>query len=215
MPDFSLYVILDPRFVHSDNGLYETARAALRGGAGLLQLRDKESTDRELYERASELRAICDEFETPFIVNDRLDIALAVGADGVHLGPEDLPVEAVRRVVSRGQGMSDFRIGGSAGTTERAAQLVEAGVDYLGSGAVYDAGRSKPDASAPRGPEAIGAIGRAVSVPVVGIGGIAADNARPVVEAGADGVAVIRAVVGQPDPETAARELRAAVETGE
>jgi len=210
MPDWRLYVILDPRFIHPDNDLEGTARAALRGGAGILQLRDKESSDRELLERAERLRAICEEFEVTFVVNDRLDVALAAGADGVHLGPEDLPVGAARRIVSGDQ----LLIGSSAGTVERAERLVEAGVDYLGCGAVYDAGPSKPDASEPRGPEAIGRVASSVSVPVVGIGGIDADNAAAVVEAGADGVAVLRAVVGRADPEVAARELREVVAEG-
>ncbi len=205
MPDYSLYVILDPRRFHPDNDLYETARAALRGGAGLVQLRDKESTGRQLVERARRLQAVCREFEATFVVNDRLDVALAAGADGVHLGPEDVSVADARRVAP------GLLVGGSAGRLERARALVEEGVDYLGCGAVYDAAPSKPDASKPRGPAEIGRIAEAVEVPVVGIGGIDADNAAPVVEAGADGVAVIRAVVGRADPESAARRLREAV----
>jgi len=124
----------------------------------------------------------------------------------VHLGPGDVPVADARRVAP------DLLIGGSAGTVDRASELVEQGVDYLGSGAVYDAGPSKPDASEPRGPEAIGRVAEHVEVPVVGIGGITAENARAVVRAGADGVAVIRAVVGRDDAEGAARHLRRAVE---
>ena len=203
--DWRVYVILDPRHLHPGNDLYETARAALRGGAGVLQLRDKESSGLELVGCARDLQAICDEFGATFVVNDRFDVALAADADGVHLGPEDVPVRDVRRLAP------DLLIGGSAGSVQRAEDLVEEGVDYLGCGAVYDAGRSKPDASEPRGPEAVGAIARTVDIPVVGIGGITPDNARAVIEHGADGVAVIRAVVQHPDPEQAVEELLEAI----
>jgi thiamine-phosphate diphosphorylase len=204
--DWRLYVILDPRALPDDRDLCETARATLAGGAGILQLRDKESGGERLVERSRRLQEICEEHGAAFVVNDRLDVALAAGADGVHLGPGDVPVEEARRVAP------ELMIGGSAGTVDRAGQLVEQGVDYLGSGAVYDAEPSKPDASDPRGPEAVGRVASSVDVPVVGIGGITAENAGAVVQAGADGVAVIRAVVGRTDAERAARRLRRTVE---
>ena len=203
--NWRVYVILDPRHLHPDNDLVGTARAALRGGAGVLQLRDKESSGRELVRRARELQAACDEFDATFVVNDRLDVALAAGADGVHLGPEDIPIRDARRIAP------DLLIGGSSGSAQRAADLQEEGVDYLGCGAVYDAGPSKPDASNPRGPDFLARINRAVDIPVVGIGGITADTARAVVEAGAGGIAVIRAAIAQNDPESAVRALLEAV----
>lgn len=203
--DWSVYVLLDPERLHPENELLETAEAALEGGAGLLQLRDKRSSGRRLVCRATKLQALADQFDTTFIVNDRLDVALASGADGVHLGPEDIPVEKARSVAP------ELIIGGSAGSPEEAGALQRAGVDYVGCGAVYDAGESKPDASDPRGPEAVEEVVAAVDIPVVGIGGIRPENARAVVEAGAAGVAVIRAVVGRADPESATRELVEAV----
>ncbi len=204
--DWSVYVILDPARMHDAFDLREMAIEALEGGAGVLQLRDKRSSDRERLERARELNEVCEDYDALFVVNDRSDIALASGADGVHLGPEDLPVDAVR------ERAPELVIGASAGTLERADALEAAGADYLGSGAIYDAAPSKPDASEPRGPEAIRRITEAVSIPVVGIGGIRHDNAAPVVEAGARGVAVIREVISNAHPREATRRLVETVE---
>lgn len=203
--DWGVYVILDPEKLHPSNGLMATAEAAVRGGAGALQLRDKCATGLELVERAKDLQTIAEEYGVPFFVNDRFDVAQVAGADGVHLGPEDVPVRDAKSIAP------ELLVGGSAGDVPRARKLVEQGVDYIGCGAVYDASDSKPDASEPRGPEAVGTVAGAVSVPVLGIGGIDAQNARAVVEAGAAGVAVIRSVVAQPDPERATRQLVEAI----
>jgi thiamine-phosphate pyrophosphorylase len=203
--DWGVYVILDPEKLHPSNDLTATAAAAARGGAGALQLREKRATGVQLVDRARNLQAVADAYGVPFFVNDRFDVAQVAGADGVHLGPEDIPVSDANRVAP------DLLVGGSAGERPRAQELVEQGVDYIGCGAIYDASDSKPDASEPRGPEAVGDVARAVSVPVLGIGGIDAQNARPVVEAGAAGIAVIRSVVSRPDPERATRRLVEAV----
>ena len=194
-----LYAIIDPS---KTDDLEKTTRAILRGGASLIQLRAKASSTREVLAKARLVGAICGEYDVPFIVNDRLDVALACGADGVHLGPDDLPVEAAREIVG-----DDFVIGASAGTPEAARQKAEAGADYLGSGAVFEARPSKADASAPRGPQALAAIVETVDIPVYGIGGINAENAAQVMDAGAAGVAVIRALLDADDPEAAARHL--------
>ena len=203
--DWRVYVILDPRKLPGGADLMETALLAIRGGAGVLQLRDKQSSARTLVQRAEELQDLCDGGDALFVVNDRLDVALAAGADGVHLGPEDIPVEQARRIAP------ELVIGGSAGTLERAKALEEQGADYLGVGAIYDAHSSKPNASSPRGPEVISELSGELDIPIVGIGGITAANAAPVTEAGAAGVAVIREVVASDDPEAAARRLRRAV----
>jgi thiamine-phosphate pyrophosphorylase len=206
--DFSVYVILDPRAIPAGREPLEVAEAALRGGAGVLQLREKrpDITDDARLRLAARLAALCAEYDAAFIVNDRLDIAREVGADGVHLGPGDMPVDEARRRAP------SLVIGGSAGTPARAAALEEQGADYLGCGAVYRAAPSKPDASDPRGPAFLQKIRARVSIPIVGIGGIDAGNAAAVIERGADGVAVIRSVVSSDDPEAATRELRAVVE---
>lgn len=206
--DWRAYVILDPRALPEGQDLLETAQRALRGGAGVVQLRDKASDAKTLVERAEALKDICDGYDALFVVNDRLDVALAAGADGVHLGPNDIPVDRARRAAP------DLIIGASAGTLTRAAALAEQGADYLGVGAIYDAHTSKPDASAPRGPAVIAQITAELELPVIGIGGITAQNAAPVSDAGAAGVAVIREVVASDDPEAATRRLRDAVDEG-
>lgn len=199
--DWRVYVILDPARLPAGTDLLDTAQRALRGGAGVLQLRDKQSDAGTLVERAQALQDLCDGHDALFIVNDRLDIALAAGADGVHLGPNDIPIGRARQIAP------DLLIGGSAGTLERAQALAEQGADYLGVGAIFNAHPSKPDASAPRGPQVLAEITGELDIPIVGIGGITADNAAQVTRAGAAGVAVIRAVVANDDPERAARRL--------
>lgn len=203
--DWSVYVILDPRMLPEGRTLAETARAALEGGAGVLQLRDKQSYGRALVDRAKALAQMCGRHDACFIVNDRLDVALASGAAGVHLGPDDISPADARRVAP------GLIIGGSAGTPELARDYLDAGVDYLGVGAMFDARASKPDASSPRGPSALSEIRALTERPLVGIGGITSTNAAEVVRAGADGVAVIREVVAAPDPTAAVSNLHDAV----
>lgn len=199
--DWRVYVIVDPSFVPPESSLEAVAGQALAGGAGVLQLRDKVSSGGALLERALLLAKLCREHGALFIVNDRVDIALASGADGVHLGPNDLPVPVARELGP------NLMIGGSANTLARARELVAAGVDYLGVGALYEARAVKQDASPPQGPEFIRSVTAAVDVPVIGIGGINAGNARAVFDARASGVAVIREVVASPDPAAAVRGL--------
>ncbi|MGM0558891.1 MAG: thiamine phosphate synthase [Myxococcota bacterium] len=205
--DWSVYVILDPRVVPEDKSLLEVAEAAIQGGAGVLQLRDKGSDGRQLVERARSLARLCRQHSAHFVVNDRLDVAMAAGADGVHLGPTDISVRDARRVAP------GLIIGGSAGTPELARDYLDAGVDYLGVGAMYEARASKPDASAPRGPAAMAKIRELTDIPLIGIGGIDAGNAAAVIEAGASGVAVIREVVKARDPRAATADLASVVKT--
>lgn len=175
------------------------ARAVLVGGAGVLQVRDKRGDTRATVALCHKIRAI---WTGPFIVNDRVDIALAVGADGVHLGPHDLSVADARRIAPA------LLIGASAGTPEDARAAVAAGAHYLGSGAVFDARGSKPDAHQERGLEALQRVVEAVAVPVIGIGGISVANAHLVRQTGAAGVAVIRALATN-DPGAAVAQLLA------
>lgn len=177
--------------------------AAARAGVTAVQYRDK--VERSAIERATRLAAVaaaCRDAGVWFVVNDDPEIALEVGADAVHLGPADAPVDQVRaRVGER------LAIGASAGTVERAAELVRAGADYLGVGAIYDARPSKGNASAPRGPQVLRAM-RAepalASFPIVAIGGVTPDNAGACLDAGADGVAAIRGLLGAADAAEAA-----------
>jgi len=202
---WDLYVITD-EVLSGGRSHEEQTRAAVEGGAGVIQLRDKRADTRRLYEAACAMREATRAAGALLIVNDRLDIALAADADGLHVGPDDLPVAVARRLLRPG-----MILGASAGTVEEAIAAERDGADYLGVGAVYEARGSKADAGAPVGPERIAAIRKAVNIPLVGIGGIKAENAMPVIEAGADGVAVITGVVAAPDIRLAAEQLVALV----
>ena len=198
---YDLYVVTDDRL---SNGLghVEVARRALRGGADVIQLRDKEMCSRDLYHIALEIRELTLAAEALFIVNDRLDIALAAEADGVHLGQADLPLPAVRLLVPPW-----FVIGVSASTLEEGLQAAQGGAHYVGLGPMF-ATNSKADAAPACGLKLLMELRHRTRTPLVAIGGISLDNASAVIAAGADGVAVTAAVVGQPDITAAARELR-------
>lgn len=179
--------------------------AALAGGAGVVQLRDKRGDTRAMLALGRELLSQCRAAGAVFIVNDRVDVALALDADGVHVGPHDLPVADVRRIAP------GLIVGASAGTPDEARSAVAAGASYLGSGAVFDARGSKPDAHHNRGLDALAAVVAAVDVPVVGIGGITVENSALVAQTGAAGVAVIRALSDAGDPGAAVRALSVAM----
>ncbi|MEM1348325.1 MAG: thiamine phosphate synthase, partial [Myxococcota bacterium] len=148
-PRFDVYAILDPSALPVPSAWEDAARGVLAAGVGVVQLRDKHSSAAELVRRARRLTAMCHAHDATCVVNDRLDVALAAGAHGVHLGPEDISIGDARRVAP------GLLIGGSAGTPERAVLLVDQGADYLGVGALYDASASKPNASMPRGPDVV------------------------------------------------------------
>jgi thiamine-phosphate pyrophosphorylase len=183
----------------------EVVRAAVAGGVDTVQLREKHTSDRERYHIAREVREFTREAGVTFLVNDRIDLAQAVDADGVHLGDDDLPVSVARELLG-----DERLIGRSVSTVEGAREAARAGADYLGVGAVY-ATETKAMAES-IGPQRVRAITETVDVPVVGIGGVTPANAREVIEAGATGVAVVSAITAAADPEATARRLRAAVE---
>jgi thiamine-phosphate pyrophosphorylase len=182
-------------------GHLEVARAALEGGATMIQLREKALSGRALLALAEALRELTRAHGATFIVNDRVDIALASGADGVHVGDEDLPIAVARRVLGAGA-----IIGASVDNVPEAQAAEAAGASYLGVGPVYPTG-SKADAGAAIGAGRIGEIAAAVPLPVLAIGGLTCDNVHSVIEAGADGIAVISAVAEADDMEDAARLL--------
>ncbi len=202
--DLRVYVITHAGFRGRSHE--EVARAALAGGATLLQLRDKQASARSLVETARRLVALARPEGIPVVVNDRVDVALAAGADGVHVGEEDLAVGDARRILG-----PHAVVGASAGTVEEAVQAQRDGADYVGVGPVFPTG-TKPDAGAAIGLEGLSRIAGAVRIPVVGIGGITPDNAAEVVRAGAAGVAVISAVADAEDMVEATRRLRQAVD---
>ncbi len=192
-----LYVITDPTLREHT----EAVRLALQGGARLIQLRDKHATTRQLVQVGQTLRELTSAYDALLIINDRLDVALAVSADGVHLGQEDMPVPLARRI-----GGQNLIIGVSAETVEEALQAEREGADYLGVGPMFPTA-TKSDAGTPIGPERLREIKQAVHIPVFGIGGITLSNAPAVLSAGADGICVISAVLSAEDPEHATRQL--------
>ena len=183
---------------------------ALDGGIDAVQLRDKAATARERYRTGQRLRELTAEAGVPLIVNDRVDLAAAVDADGVHLGQSDLPVAVARERLG-----GSAVVGVSASTVGEAREAAAAGADYIGVGAVY--GTDSKDVSGDRdgiGTDRLAAVADAVDLPVVGIGGVDASNAGPVVDAGATGVAVLSAITTAPEPAAATRALREAVTSG-
>lgn len=194
-----LHVIIDTDAL-AGRDVVDAAQQVIEGGGRVLQLRDKRLSSRDGVVLAKTLAELCRSAGVLFIVNDSVEIALAADADGVHLGQDDLPIRAARQLMP-----PDRVIGGSARTLEQARAAEEAGADYIGAGAVY-ASLSKPSAEV-IGVRRLGEICKAVSIPVVAIGGITSRTAQEVLDAGADGFAVIDAVLNSDDIEKAAREL--------
>jgi thiamine-phosphate pyrophosphorylase len=196
-----LYVIIDPAECHGQ-GVVAVARLALEGGASVVQWRDKRREKGDQLSEAMAIRDLCRKHNAVFIVNDHVDLALAVGADGVHLGQHDLPVEVARRLVPEG-----FIIGASTNNVAEARAAEAAGASYVAVGAIFRTASKEPERTRAASPAVLREVKSAVSVPVVAIGGIDASNVDQVIEAEADAVAVISAVCGAEDVRAAAREL--------
>jgi thiamine-phosphate pyrophosphorylase len=208
--DLRLNAIVDPER-SGGHDLADLARRCAQGGATLIQLRDKLSETRAMVETARAIKKALAPFAVPLLVNDRVDVALAAGADGVHVGQDDMAVEDARRLLGRGA-----IIGLSIKTVDEANAAPVELIDYVGSGGVY-ATTSKQQKNAPIGPAGLARViaalhARAAKLPVCGIAGIDAGNAAAVIAAGADGVAVISALSLAPDPAAAARALRGIVD---
>ena len=185
----------------------EVVAAALEGGIDAVQLRDKGTDARRRYETGLEVRELTEAAGVPLLVNDRIDLAAAVDADGVHLGQSDLPVSVARERLG-----DSAVVGVSASTVAEARDAEAAGADYLGVGAVYaTTSKDVPDEENGIGTDRIAALAGEVDIPVIGIGGIDAGNAAPVVEAGATGVAALSAITAADDPEAATAALAEAV----
>lgn len=195
-----MYVITDAGLSRGRSHI-EVLRAAIAGGASRVQLRDKALTTRELVLEGQKLRSLTREMGALLVVNDRIDVALAVEANGVHVGPDDMPVALARKLIGTCR-----ILGASAGTVAEAQAAQAEGADYLGVGSVYST-RTKADAGKPIGPDGLARIVASVSIPVVGIGGVDEVNVAEVIAAGAEGAAVISAVVAADDVEAAARRL--------
>jgi len=207
-PDLRLIVITDRRLA-SPRSIFDVVLAALEAGAPAVQLRDKEATSRELYEQALRLREMTDRHGALLFVNDRLDVALAAGADGVHLGPDDLPIAAARRIAP-----PHFLIGASTDDPAAAIRAADNGADYIGCGSVFGT-TTKAEAAGERiGPEGVAAVARASPVPVIAIGGVTADTATQLAGTGIAGIAAVGAIMTANDPAGAVRSLLGAIEGG-
>lgn len=198
-PDYSIYLVTDDGCLQG-RALIDCVREALEGGVTLVQYRAKTASSAEMYNEALQLKALCDSFKVPLIINDRLDIAMAVGAAGVHLGQDDLPCAAARKLLGE-----DYIIGVSAHNPAEARAALLCGADYLGCGAVFGTA-TKADVKK-LGTEGLAAICKAKGLPVVGIGGVTADNYREVRAAGADGAAIVSGILAQPDIRTTVRAI--------
>ncbi len=188
--------VVQHRFSHA-----RLAKLAIAGGADLIQMREKRRSKHELVAAALEVREVCRAAGVPLIVNNRADIALAVGADGVHLGRSDLPIAAARRMLG-----PDAIIGATASTLEEARQAERDGADYVGFGHIYPT-RSKTKPGTAIGTAALAEVCRELNIPVIAVGGIEEANLKPVLDSGAWGVAVIASVCGSRDPQRAAESL--------
>jgi thiamine-phosphate pyrophosphorylase len=199
--DWSVYAIIDREWLR-DRAVREVAEAVIRGGAGILQYRDKRSGSGDIFIAVRALLEVTRRYSVPLIVNDRVDIAMAAGADGVHVGPDDLPVERVRNLAG-----SKMIVGVSVQSERDFSEIRHA--DYLGAGAVFP---TTTHAAYPvSGPDLIRAVRSCTGKPVVGIGGITLDNCAEVIRAGADGVALISGILAADDPEEATRRFKEAV----
>lgn len=198
--DYSLYLVTD-RMRMSTGTLGEAVEQAAAGGCTVVQLREKEISSLDFYILALEMKGITDRYGIPLIINDRIDIALAAGAAGVHIGQKDIPADIARRVIGK-----EMLLGVSVGSVGEARNAVKAGADYLGVGAMFPT-ETKPEAGLVS-MEELGKIRRAVDVPIVVIGGIGKENAMLFKPVGIDGLAVVSAVIAQPDIKKAAAELK-------
>ena len=200
MVDYSVYLVTDRELARGRTTL-EIAGAAIRGGVSCIQLREKTCSTREFIDEALAIRSLLARHEIPLIINDRVDVALAVKADGIHLGQKDMPSSMARQLIPE-----SMIVGISVESLDDAIAAQTDGADYLGVSPIY-ATPTKTDTAQPLGLEGLRSIRSEVDLPLVGIGGLNADNAEAVIHNGADGVAVVSAIVAADDPEAATRAL--------
>ena len=200
MVDYSVYLVTDRELARGRTTL-EIARAAIRGGVSCIQLREKTCSTREFIDEALAIRSLLARHEIPLIINDRVDVALAVKADGIHLGQKDMPCSMARQLIPE-----NMIVGISVESLDDAIAAQKDGADYLGVSPIYPT-PTKTDTAQALGLEGLRSIRSEVNLPLVGIGGLNADNAAAVIYNGADGVAVVSAIVAADDPEAATRDL--------
>lgn len=198
--DYSLYLVTD-RSLMTTNTLSEAVEQAILGGCTMVQLREKNISSLDFFKLATEIKAVTDNFGVPLIINDRIDIALAVHAAGVHIGQSDIPAAIVREIIG-----DDMLMGVSASSVSEAIQAQKDGADYLGVGAMFPTG-TKTDAAIVSIKE-LQNIRQSVALPIVAIGGINKENAGLFHDMGIDGLAVVSAIIAQPNIRQAASELK-------
>ena len=198
--DYSLYLVTDRSLMTTDT-LSEAVEQAILGGCTMVQLREKNISSLDFFKLATEIKAVMDSFGVPLIINDRIDIALAVHAAGVHIGQSDIPAVIVREIIG-----DDMLMGVSASSVSEAIQAQKDGADYLGVGAMFPTG-TKTDAAIVSIKE-LQNIRQSVALPIVAIGGINKENAGLFHDMGIDGLAVVSAIIAQPNIRQAASELK-------
>lgn len=204
--DYTLYLVTD-RSLMSTKTLQEAVEQAIAGGCTMVQLREKNIGSLDFFTLAKDIKQITDSHQVPLIINDRIDIALSVNASGVHLGQSDIPASVARKIIGK-----DRLLGVSVSTVQEVLKAQSDGADYLGVGAMFPTG-TKTDAQAVSMEELLN-IRQAVSLPIVVIGGINKENATSFRDAGIDGLAVVSAIISQPDIKTAAEELKRLFQKG-
>lgn len=198
--DYSLYLITD-RNILKGRDLFQAVEEAILGGVTLVQLREKEVSSLEFYNIALKMKQLTAKYGIPLIINDRLDIMLAVDADGLHIGQQDMPISVARKLIGH-----EKILGYSVSNVKEAKQGEALSADYLGAGSVYPTG-SKSDAGEPIGLDELKKIKESVKIPVVGIGGINETNILEVKQTGVDGISVISAILGKKDVKSISRKL--------
>lgn len=201
--DLSLYLVTDSTY-HTEESLLHTVEEACKGGVTLVQLREKNTGGRDYLKKACKIHEITDRYQIPLIIDDRVDVAMACGAAGVHVGASDLPVAEVRRLLG-----PDKIVGATAKTVEAAQKAYQDGADYLGVGAIYPT--TTKVTTVLTKVSTLSAICKAVPIPVVAIGGLNLGNMDILKGSGANGIAVVSAIMKAEDPKKAAEELRLAV----
>ena len=203
--NYSLYLVTDRELARSRTTL-EIVKAAAKGGVTCVQMREKECSTREFIDQALTIKGFLKNHGIPLIINDRVDVAMAVEADGIHLGQTDMPLDIAKRILS-----DSMIIGISAESLDDAIQAEKGGADYLGVSPIYNT-PTKTDTAPALGLKGLRAIREAVNIPLVGIGGLNLENSADVIRNGGDGIAVVSAIVAADDPEAAARNLRQTID---
>ncbi len=198
--DYTLYLVTDSHIVNRQE-LYKRVEQAILGGCTMVQLREKDISSLDFYRQALELKQITEKYRVPLIINDRVDIALAVKAAGVHIGQNDIPVSVVKDIIGR-----NMLLGVSVTSLNEAEQAVKDGANYLGVGAIFPTKTKKDAVLVPMGE--LKKIRQTIKLPIVVIGGINKENAKIFSAMGIDGLAVISAIIAQPDSREAALEIR-------